>query len=603
MRDIFKYVSNNDKKINGLFWKIHLSPLLEDFEYVLSVVDNLSVDMGLDYKFVERIEDQLFLSGISSPTTQTGKLITIYPTSEIQTAEIMSRLHGLLTNFDGIEVLSDRPYQDSKIIWYRYGTHLATANSDKEDERKNYFVLPDNVEDIFADDLQFNTGTYIQKKYNFSEILEESSGGNIYIASQSNQKFVVKEARKNVRYSLNVSKLSKRYEEFENAKKDHRGLVAEPVEIVEEPYSVFFVYRLIEGEALGVVSSSENFMMMTDFRQRDLRMKALAQKFITVIEGLMEEGFEEIDIQPNNFVISEDEEIVYIDTEVSDYLTNGESFTTEYFWLDKFSEDSLLIQNFRRTGMMFLFFLGDTNFFLYETRDFDQAFRLGLMRSLDYKFPLNFLNTAFYLLTSPSPNFEKVRDLLDSSTQGDNRIKQEISKMVGKQTDEIGLNGLSGQILLNEDVGEAIEIIQKRVFATEDGKKHISMVDEAKIISPYLSSGLAGVAYVFVNDTRLRESIDVSIFNDLLVPFSKSGDFSNGLLGIVYSNVLLYDALHDSKFIKAATDQMMNLFGLVSIIENKIGVFDFRHGVNTEDYEVLLEIYELLNKRRRTDDV
>ena len=62
-------------------------------------------------------------------------------------------------------MISDRPYRDSKVIWYRYGTH--TPLDTEKEERKPYFVLPENITDPFVSEDQFLTGSIIQKQYSF----------------------------------------------------------------------------------------------------------------------------------------------------------------------------------------------------------------------------------------------------------------------------------------------------------------------------------------------------------------------------------------------------------------------------------------------------
>ncbi|BDR57855.1 hypothetical protein XA3_02960 [Xylocopilactobacillus apicola] len=63
------------------FWKIHVSPKIEDYVEVLDITSELLISENINFKFVKN--RKLALSFVSSDCSMgsSGKLITIYPNS------------------------------------------------------------------------------------------------------------------------------------------------------------------------------------------------------------------------------------------------------------------------------------------------------------------------------------------------------------------------------------------------------------------------------------------------------------------------------------------------------------------------------------------
>ena len=52
MSNIFEFIKPNklDVEIKGKFWKVHISPKIEDFEIVKKIVHKIATEFGVTYK-------------------------------------------------------------------------------------------------------------------------------------------------------------------------------------------------------------------------------------------------------------------------------------------------------------------------------------------------------------------------------------------------------------------------------------------------------------------------------------------------------------------------------------------------------------------------
>ena len=83
MSNIFEIIKPNklDVEIKGKFWKVHISPKIEDFEIVKKIVHKIAIEFGVTYKRVVDRDAMYLLSSVGVPASQIGKLITLYPST------------------------------------------------------------------------------------------------------------------------------------------------------------------------------------------------------------------------------------------------------------------------------------------------------------------------------------------------------------------------------------------------------------------------------------------------------------------------------------------------------------------------------------------
>ena len=144
-------------------WKIHISGTYDNHFKILKKVFNYCVEKKLNFKFVINLGSYICINGRESSRSQHGKSIVIYPRQE-RIKETLEDLYKLLKGYEGPYILSDRPYKDSKVIYYRYGEFRPIYIPDEygtaeykmygknneliSDSRNPYFTLPEGVEDL-----------------------------------------------------------------------------------------------------------------------------------------------------------------------------------------------------------------------------------------------------------------------------------------------------------------------------------------------------------------------------------------------------------------------------------------------------------------------
>ena len=403
MSNIFEIIKPNklDVEIKGMFWKVHISPKIEDFEIVKKIVHKIATECGVTYKRVVDRDAMYLLSSVGVAASQIGKLITLYPSTVSIAKNLLNRLYDELKHYDGIEVISDRPYRDSKVIWYRYGTH--TPLDTEKEERKPYFVLPKNITDPFVSEDQFLTGSIIQKQYTFIKILRRKGEGNIYLAkNKMDEQVVIKEVRKNVYISPNIKKTAQKEFEFQFISRvnNNKNLnIPKAIEKIEEKYSIFYVYSYVYGSSLENFPALVRFMESASKDKSEI-LKNIVSQLLNSIRELSFLGIDKLDIHPGNFILSNNK-LFWIDLDYCESKTP--LFQTGGFWISQFSNETADIQNLRRLGLLILYLLGDINFFVCQSNNLDRGYYLSLQKSLKEKINLNICKVAIYLLDNINP--------------------------------------------------------------------------------------------------------------------------------------------------------------------------------------------------------
>jgi hypothetical protein len=147
-------------------WKLHVSTLPRNAEEVLRRVAGVLRDDPAAFKFASdhRILDLTLTR--NWPREGGGKFITIYPADEEHFRRLGRALADATAEFDGPYVLSDRRVPGTRVVFYRYGEHLANEALDAygnrvarlaapsgeaaADGRAGYFQLPDWVADPYG---------------------------------------------------------------------------------------------------------------------------------------------------------------------------------------------------------------------------------------------------------------------------------------------------------------------------------------------------------------------------------------------------------------------------------------------------------------------
>lgn len=579
MSNIFEIIKPNklDVEIKGKFWKVHISPKIEDFEIVKKIVHKIAIEFGVTYKRVVDRDAMYLLSSVGVPASQIGKLITLYPSTVSIAKNLLNRLYDELKHYDGIEVISDRPYRDSKVIWYRYGTH--TPLDTGKEERKPYFVLPENITDPFVSEDQFLTGSIIQKQYTFIKILRRKGEGNIYLAkNKTDEQVVIKEVRKNVYISPNIQKTAQKEFEFQFISRvnNNKNLnIPKAIEKIEEKYSIFYVYAYVKGNSLENFPALVRFMESTSKDKSEI-LKNIILQLLNSIRELSFLGIDKLDIHPGNFIISNNK-LFWIDLDYCESQTP--LFQTRGFWISQFSNETADIQNLRRLGLLILYLLGDINFFVCQSNNLDRGYYLSLQKSLKEKINLNICKVAIYLLDNINPQIEEALTILEEKEV--RKVKSVINDYlkvhfsIGKSFNyknldslHTGLKGIGRLVAENvtpelyleikKEIRNRISKFQKRTLVKRLGK--------GNVYSPYIDEGTSGLIWGMLQNTKQWEFEEcLEILDALCFDDAKSPGLVSGILGITYVLLLVYEKHPNLEYLRFIENQLLSAINYVEI--------------------------------------
>lgn len=592
MSNIFEIIKPNklDVEIKGKFWKVHISPKIEDFEIVKKTVHKIATECGVTYKRVVDRDAMYLLSSVGVPASQIGKLITLYPSTVSIAKNLLNRLYDELKHYDGIEVISDRPYRDSKVIWYRYGTH--TPLDTEKEERKPYFVLPENITDPFVSEDQFLTGSIIQKQYSFIKILRRKGEGNIYLAkNKMDEQVVIKEVRKNVYISPNIKKTAQKEFEFQfisRANNNKNLNIPKAIEKIEEKYSIFYVYAYVQGNSLENFPALVRFMESTSKDKSEI-LKNIIFQLLNSIRELSFLGIDKLDIHPGNFIISNNK-LFWIDLDYCESQTP--LFQTRGFWMSQFSNETANIQNLRRLGLLILYLLGDINFFVCQSNNLDRGYYLSLQKSLKEKINLNICKVAIYLLDNINPQIEEALTILEEKEVRE--VKSAINNYLKdhfltekpldyKKLDSLhtGLKGIGRLVAENvtpELYSEIKTEIRNRISKFEK-RTLVKRLGKGNVYSPYIDEGTSGLIWGMLQNTKQWEFEEcLEILDALCFDDAKSPGLVSGILGITYVLLLVYERHPNLEYLKFIENQLLSAINYVEIHN---GFMQFRK-FNTE---------------------
>ncbi|WP_437923635.1 class III lanthionine synthetase LanKC [Sorangium sp. So ce291] len=334
-------------------FKIHLSTAHESARDMLAAIVPIIVEEGVPFKVL--VDEQILDFGNSTfwGRGACGKFITIYPADVEQLKRLMARLHEATKGFRGPYILSDKRYQDSKVLFYRYGGFrkaqrvnafgepvvlLRTADGQMiPDERLPYFALPEGVDDPFPDTEEEEDELILKGRYKATEALGTSSKGGIYrcLDLETNTEVVVKEARPLVNRGRKIP-----YDAIDCLRNEHRvlkrlegtGVAPRPVELFEEWEHCFVAMELEAGVSLSsyLARWRSNIVLVASPTADQVRtyceeFLAMARRIIAGARTIHERGVVIQDVSPRNILFDPEQGTVkFIDFEAA-YIAQGEA--------------------------------------------------------------------------------------------------------------------------------------------------------------------------------------------------------------------------------------------------------------------------------------
>ena len=188
--------------------------------------DNINFKFALDKQILMQ------MNGKAYGRQAAGKFITIYPFTEEHFKELIEAVHAVTKQYDGLYILSDKRYKDSKVVFYRYGGILPMSSinirggksskiftpdgKEVDDLRVPYFNVPEWTTDPFPDEPQDTveekktaetpeTAETVEKKETAAAGEKTGSGETAEETIEAPEEITLKDGRYLVKYPLGYS--------------------------------------------------------------------------------------------------------------------------------------------------------------------------------------------------------------------------------------------------------------------------------------------------------------------------------------------------------------------------------------------------------------
>ena len=314
-------------------WKIHVSAIPENCLKILERSIQVCVDYQASLKFLSSPSIFSRLLGKGSFREASGKFITIYPSDDSQFLLIMEALYEQTSEFKGSYTLSDKPYKDSQVLFYRYGVFsghpqlsvlghqdILLRSPEGElvpDGRSAYFNPPDWASDPLGEDTEetdawSETTIYLKEgRYRVEEAIHFSLTGGVYKAvdMDTGKTVIIKEARPHTSIQSNGD------DAIARLKKEHRlltklsgtGITPEPIDLFFDWTHLFLVEEFLPGNNLYKMISS----LSTDGVDKNIRIESIHKLGVSLAYAVKVAHDHNIiinDFSPGNVIFSDAEE-------------------------------------------------------------------------------------------------------------------------------------------------------------------------------------------------------------------------------------------------------------------------------------------------------
>jgi serine/threonine protein kinase len=289
-------------------FKIHIAATSASAEQVLFAAVPILLTAGLHFKVVVDAQMLDFMNSKHFPRGSSGKFITVYPPNESQFRKILEELHAATATLDGPFILSDRPYKESKVLFYRYGgfVNIYTVNiygekdmvithpdkSVERDVRVPYFRLPRGVEDPFASEVQTAPEQLVLKdRYQIVAPIVHSNAGGVYrgLDLKTGKSVIVKEARPFSNYGHpNLDAVSARRNECRTLRElADTGYVPALVDYFSEWKHEFLVEEWLEGTTLARFRADSDYALVVNRSDQSAALEHLCKHMHHIASGML----------------------------------------------------------------------------------------------------------------------------------------------------------------------------------------------------------------------------------------------------------------------------------------------------------------------------
>lgn len=568
-------------------WKIHVSTLPDRAFHTLDKVVSICVAHDTEFKFAS---DPKILKQLLSKTcsrSSSGKFATIYPKDVTTFKSILEALYQELKDEKGPYILSDKPYRDSKVIYFRYGGFKSlsgqTVDGEKtayilndrhtyvEDVRQASFYLPEFIQKEFSEifsseelgietqtDDQDNESPYFNGCYDVTAVIKASNAGGVYLANDINtqQSVLIKEARPFIGISEDgydvIGQLKKEYRLLKRV--EHLGIAPKVYSLFDEWEHKFLAQELVEGLTLKNFQAKINKITHSKATTQDIQnwFKDVVKVSINILKCIDKLHGEKIvfgDISPHNIMVNEDTlEVKFIDFEGA-YERGVDKpinlFTPGFATYDRLDRrETKYSDDYYALGCVILGMTIPNTTLLQLNKNYANNLLLNLEQ--DYGIPTTFKTIINELLTNDSANLSEIVEQLESIKFDDIKAFDFDVNLKLKKLPGVAKDYLKRIHIYNSNNTEVKS--EKRALPTGPQMSDLFALDKGVVGATYCwkkTNGVVPEALLDWIDDKLKRKIEGSLPGLL-----------NGLSGIAWAlddlgfeseaKSLLHHALHHS---------------------------------------------------------
>lgn len=319
-------------------WKLHVSATPLSAAVVLARCGAVLVRTGCAFKFAGD------LGGVRTLVERTysrgggGKFITAYPASDEHFRQIAAELDEVTLGLPGPKILSDRQLKPGSLVYYRYGVTgaepvltndgrfapvlVAPDGSTVPDQRLAWFSPPSWAGSPFPGVTQappaVPAAIRLAGRFIVRRVVRHANKGGVYVATDvtTGADVIVKHARRHVGASLDGTD-SRDYLRHEAEMLDifaPLGISPRKVALFGQQGDLFLAQELVPGMRLERWASPGSGRRSAGALSVPTAIE-LAARLVDVFATAQGTGFVLRDFNPNNLVVTPDEEFRLIDLE------------------------------------------------------------------------------------------------------------------------------------------------------------------------------------------------------------------------------------------------------------------------------------------------
>lgn len=388
-------------------WKVHLSATPRSAAQVLRAASAVARCHRVSFKFLCDSRLLELMNDKPADRGTSGKFVTMYPTSAEQARALLRELSEVLVGVEGPFILSDRRYQGSRVVHYRYGGLRRIDRVDPmgqripvligrdgratPDLRVPYFFLPPGIiDEMQAPETQLSESgeppTLKEGRYRIELVRSFSNAGGVYEATDLNdgRAVIVKEARPHTSATMHgMDSVALRQQEFRFLKElAGRGIAPAPLDLFWDWEHLFLVEEKIDGVTAGRYATSHSPVYVPHpgpeaFAAYFAFVARMTCALASVLDDLHENDIVYGDLSPSNIVITPDERFVLVDFETAARLHSQDArrlFTAGFTDMSRLRAPLSPADDYYSLGCVTLWMLAPVNAMFELRRDVADVF-------------------------------------------------------------------------------------------------------------------------------------------------------------------------------------------------------------------------------------